>query len=542
MTDTGSEPALAAEPSNDEAYDMVVIGGGINGAGIARDASLRGLKVLLLEARDFGSGTSSWSTRLIHGGLRYLEYAEIHLVRESLHERTRLRKNAGHLVKPVRITIPIYKGGKRGRLLIRLGMIAYDLLSLGKSMPRHRMLTKDELLQSEPGIDANGLLGGAQYFDAQVTYAERLVIENVIAASHSGARVLNYSPVTGFQCHADGMHHLRFHDRFRREQVVVARVIVNASGPWVDRVLSLGDEPMPRLMGGTKGSHIVVGEFQGAPSNAIYVEAGADGRPIFIVPWNEQYLIGTTDIRIDGDPSESRASDEEIAYLIDETNRVFPGAELSVQDIHFAYAGVRPLPFKKKGPESAITRRHIVKLHRGKARGLISIIGGKLTTFRNLAEQTVDRAGKFVGGRIGDCGTRDSYLPGALHLAAAESAAAALDGLSEEGRRRVVDLYGGRVQRLVELAAADADLGKALDADATVLAAEVALAVRDEFAFCLSDIVHRRLMIGLSADLGAHITLAVAAIAATELGWDSEEAERQLSELNAHNARLRRTG
>ncbi len=541
MVESDSEPAVSGERSNDEPYDLVVIGGGINGAGIARDAALRDLKVLLLEARDFGSGTSSWSTRLIHGGLRYLEHAEIHLVRESLHERMRLRKNADHLVKPLCITIPIYKGGKRGRFLVRLGMILYDFLSLGKSMPRHRMLTKDELLQHEPGIDADGLLGGAQYFDAQVTYAERLVLENVIAASENGARVLNYSPVTGFQCHEDGIHHVRFNDRLGREQLVGARVIVNASGPWVDQVLSLGDETVPRLMGGTKGSHIVVGEFAGAPESAIYVEASADGRPIFIVPWNGQYLIGTTDIRVDGDPSESRASDDEIAYLIDEANRVFPGAALSAEDVHFAYAGVRPLPFKEKGPESAITRRHIIKVHRGGLRGLISIIGGKLTTFRSLAEQTVDRLGRFLNRKIDDCATRDSSLPGALNLAEAKTATSALDGLSDAGRRRVVDIYGSRVQRLVELAASEADLGNPLDADGTVLAAEVALAVRDEFAWCLSDIVHRRLMIGLSADLGAHITLAVASIAARELDWDSEEAERQLSELNAHNARLRRT-
>jgi glycerol-3-phosphate dehydrogenase len=163
-------------------YDLVVVGGGINGAGIARDAALRGLRVLLLEKNDFGSGTTSWSSRLIHGGLRYLEYAEVPLVFESLHERRRLRQLAPHLVRQLRLNIPIYKQSRRSRLIIRLGMIAYDLLSLRKKVPRHRMLSRDELIELEPGLNQEGLLGSAQYYDAQVTFAERLVIENIIGA------------------------------------------------------------------------------------------------------------------------------------------------------------------------------------------------------------------------------------------------------------------------------------------------------------------------------------------------------------------------
>ena len=176
-------------------FELIIIGGGINGAGIARDAAMRGIKTLLLEANDFGSGTSSWSSRLIHGGLRYLEYGELPLVYESLHERRNLRVIAAHLVQPLRITIPIYKGSKRGRVLIRMGMTAYDILSLGKKLPRHNMLSRDELIDVEPGLNSDGLRGGAQYYDAQVTYAERLVLENIIAAAEAGATVRNYCPV-----------------------------------------------------------------------------------------------------------------------------------------------------------------------------------------------------------------------------------------------------------------------------------------------------------------------------------------------------------
>jgi glycerol-3-phosphate dehydrogenase len=521
-------------------FELIIIGGGINGAGIARDAAMRGIKTLLLEANDFGSGTSSWSSRLIHGGLRYLEYGELPLVYESLHERRNLRVIAAHLVQPLRITIPIYKGSKRGRVLIRMGMTAYDILSLGKKLPRHNMLSRDELIDVEPGLNSDGLRGGAQYYDAQVTYAERLVLENIIAAAEAGATVRNYCPVHEIQL-GPGHHQVRYTANCHGDEVAAAApVIVNAAGPWVDRVLGLGNVPMRRLMGGTKGSHIVVGHFSGAPKDAIYVEAHADGRPIFIIPWNSQYLIGTTDIRVDADPADVRASDDEIRYLIAETNRVFPQANLHPKGIHFAYAGVRPLPYRKKGPESAITRKHIIKKHRGRARGLISIIGGKLTTYRNLAEQVVDRVQKLAGGRISACRTAETQLPGAIGFESAGDKLAGIGSLSAEGCRRISTIYGGRVRRLQELVAAEPGLGKTLDAENTVLTAEIALAVRDEFALKLSDIVHRRLMIGLSADLGAHITLSIAAAAAAELGWSSEDAERQLSVLNAHNARLRR--
>ena len=178
-------------PTSDGHYDVVIIGGGINGAGIARDAALRGLKVLLLEKNDFGSGTSSWSSRLIHGGLRYLEFGEIPLVFESLHERRRLRHVASHLVRRLRLSLPIYRGARRGKALIRLGMIAYDILSIGKEIPNHRMLSRDEIIAREPGLRREGLIGAAQYYDAQVTYAERLVLENVIGAHEAGADVKN---------------------------------------------------------------------------------------------------------------------------------------------------------------------------------------------------------------------------------------------------------------------------------------------------------------------------------------------------------------
>ena len=264
-------------------YDIAVIGGGINGAGIARDAAMRSLKVLLLDKEDFGSGTTSWSSRLIHGGLRYLEYAEIPLVFESLHERRRLREHAPHLIEKLSLIIPVYEDSRRGMFIIRLGMIAYDLLSIGKKVPRHRMLDREALLREAPAILETGLLGGAQYYDAQANYPERIVIENVIAAAAAGADVRNHSPVIGINVREGRVRSLHFVDHASgRELEVSARVIINAAGPWVDRVLSTVNREFAPLMGGTKGSHIIVGEFDGAPASAFYVEAASDGRPFFI--------------------------------------------------------------------------------------------------------------------------------------------------------------------------------------------------------------------------------------------------------------------
>ncbi len=521
-------------------YDLVVVGAGINGAGIARDAALRGLSVLLLEKNDIGSGTSSWSSRLIHGGLRYLEYGELPLVFESLRERRLLRKVAPHLVKRLRLKIPVYKDSRRSLLLIRLGLITYDLLSIGKSIPRHRMLSRKQFLEQEPGVLSEGLVGGASYFDAQVTYAERLVLENAIGAREAGADVRTYSPVIGITVRKGEVCNVQFIDRASQSEIEVrARMVVNAAGPWVDQVLATVNRTMPTLMGGTKGSHIIVSPFAGAPHDAFYVEAAADGRPFFIIPWNGQYLIGTTDLRYDGDPGDASASKEEARYLIAETNRVFPRAGLTLDSINYTYAGVRPLPQRPTGPESAITRRHIIKKHGRQARGLVSVVGGKLTTYRNLAEQVVDFVVRVEKADSEKCITRTRALPGGHSLEEARRRLNELPALSAAGRDRLISIYGGRASRLVDLARSRADLQAVLDSNRSVLAAEVAFAVREEMAVTLVDIVHRRLMIGLGADQGEPLAKAIAELAATELHWDSADTRRELSLLKSYNERLK---
>lgn len=521
-------------------FDVAVIGAGINGAGIARDAALRGLRVIVLEQNDLCSGTSAISSRLIHGGLRYLEYGELPLVFESLRERITLRRIAAHLVKPIRISIPIYESAKRGTLLIRLGMIAYDLLSVGKTVPRHDMLSRSAAIESEPGLQKLGLRGAARYYDAQVTFAERLVLENLLAARLAGAEIRTYSQVIRIRVERGAVASIVVEDSVTGEHREIAvKSIVNAAGPWVDQVLETAARPIPKLIGGTKGSHIVVGSFDGAPSDACYVEAAADGRPFFIIPWNELYLIGTTDIRYDGDLAEIRASRAEIDYLLAETNRVFPAAALGLDDIYYAYAGVRPLPRREKGPESAITRRHIIKNNRKIARGLISIIGGKLTTYRNLAEQTVNRVGKLLGRQLPECRTQDNLLPGAYRLDEARLALESFKGLSAKGVERLLSIYGGRAIELIDLATAEPPLQKTVDEERSVLAAEVVFSIREEMARTLIDIVHRRTMIGLAADQGRALYEVIAAIAADEFGWNDSQRHAELRALHAYSDSFR---
>jgi len=259
-------------------YDLIIIGAGINGAGIARDAAMRGLSVLLLDKNDLGSGTSSWSTRLIHGGLRYLEHGELGLVRESLRERETLLKIAPHLVHPIPIVIPILNGSRRKKSTIRAGMVLYDLLSLQKSLPRHRMLSTEETLRELPGLNSDGLLGAALYYDAQVEFPERLVLENVLSARERSAQCLTYAKVTRISRDSDQCLIVGFETR-GGSQEARAHVVINASGPWIDQVLGNTDSGQPRLIGGTKGSHLIVETFAGAPSKAVYLEAQSDGRP-----------------------------------------------------------------------------------------------------------------------------------------------------------------------------------------------------------------------------------------------------------------------
>ncbi len=549
-------------PSNisNSQFDVIVIGAGINGAGIARDAAMRGLKVLVLDKGDVGGGTSSWSTRLIHGGLRYLEHGEFGLVRESLRERERLLNIAPHLVRPIEMLVPIYENAKRGWWTIRAGMIAYELLSFDKNLPRHQMLSRDETLARVRGINSSGLLGAAAYFDAQVEFAERLVVENALSAIEHGATVVTYARVYKLSVEPDGLYRVEFktavqdldstlQDRTPQGQegglapansanVASAQVVINAAGPWVDELLTQATPASsPRLIGGTKGSHIIVAPFAGAPAPAIYVEAETDGRPFFIIPWNGKVLIGTTDISYSGDLNGVQIDGGEIDYLLRETNRVIPEARLTREHVLYTYSGVRPLPFTNKTDALDITRRHFIRRHPQLDR-LFSIVGGKLTTYRSLAEEAVDLVIRELGRSSPACDTGQAPLPGATvdFQSFSGDFQRQHPGLSEATRDHLLRVYGRRATLVMDLVAEDSSLAEVFDEETGAIAAEVVFVFQREFAQTISDCLLRRTMVGLNSSRGLNALDAVKTIARRQLGWSEsrvkDETEAYRNEIN----------
>ncbi len=400
--------------ANEGAFDALVIGGGIIGAGCARDLASRGLSVALVEARDFGHGTTARSTRLIHGGLRYLEQRDFGMVRESLGERERLLRLAPALVRPLLFVTPLYAGGRHNRALLKVGMTLYDALSFDKSLPGHQTFDAAGVLGLEPGLSSTGLLGGATYYDAQVESPERLCWENVRAAAGDfGAVPVNHASVarllrdkTGRVAGAEVCD-----ERTGTTFPVVARLTVNATGPWVEQTLAkmLGTPASTlapaRFLRRTKGAHLVVPQFT---KHAVVLVAGADGRVFFVVPWRGFSLVGTTDTDFEGDPNDAAADENDVAYLQAETRRHFPDA--NVETIFYAWAGVRALVRERsRGGMSAsqVSRKDKIHDHAtDSVPGLLSVLGGKITAYRAIAEQlgalAVDKLGKGGPSRTAD--------------------------------------------------------------------------------------------------------------------------------------------
>ncbi|HYN83815.1 MAG TPA: glycerol-3-phosphate dehydrogenase [Pyrinomonadaceae bacterium] len=528
-------------------FDLAVVGAGVNGAGLARDAAMRGLDVLLLDKGDLGGGTSAWSTRLIHGGLRYLEHGELRLVRESLRERETLATRvAPHLVRPLPLLIPVYEGQRRGPLVVRAGLVAYDLLSFDKTLDAHRSLSRAEALRLAPGLRAEGLRGAVLYTDAQVEFPERLVLENALDARTHGATVKTHARVTRVTVERGRARAVEYADELTGEAGEArARVVVNASGPWVDEVLEGSRLSRGRLIGGTKGSHVVVARFEGAPRCAVYAEAQRDARPFFVIPWNGRVLVGTTDTRHAGDPGAVRATEEEIAYLLAETNRVVPSAHLTRDDVLYSYAGVRPLPYTEAGAEAAITRRHFTRDHAPEVENFLSVVGGKLTTYRSLAEETTDLVFKKLGRRAPPCETSRVPLPGATLPAGEDSASFSESLVNESGlppatARRLMRVYGTRAREVVEFALGRPLLLPApLAPDSHALAAEIPFAFEREMARTLTDCLMRRTMLGLGDASGLDVVASAAEVAREYFGWDEARVSEEVARFKEYVRRFR---
>lgn len=535
-------------------YDFIIIGGGINGTGIARDAALRGLTVLLLEKNDFGSGTSAYSSRLIHGGLRYLANLELDLVYESLSERELLLKNAPHLVRPLALGLPAYKTGKTPFWMMEMGMWLYDLLSFRKSLPWHKVYGANGFTARYPNILQSGLQGGSVYYDAQVDFPELICVENAIAAQETGhASLFNHAQVIEFDMQDGRIRGVAFEDTLTGQRYrVQAKGVINASGPWLDQVISLTQGPglRPRI-GGTLGTHIVVSRFTGGPDTALYVEAESDGRPFFIIPWRKGfYLIGTTDLPFLGDLDQAAGSLAEVNYLLTETNRVLPQAKLSLSDVLYTYAGVRPLPAVQVDQPGKISRKHWIEDHARDAKnpvqGLISVIGGKLTTYRNLAQATVDYAIRAFdlhlpnGLVVPESQTRHFPLPGGKGIVDIE--AYKVEQVYQASERfdmppavisHLIDLYGSAYRQVLGLTAENGSLKQPLYEGSQDILAQVVYAIREQMACTVSDVMLRRIGCAFDADAGFQSVERVAQCMGQELGWDASKVELEIRQYKS---------
>jgi glycerol-3-phosphate dehydrogenase len=369
-------------------FDLLVIGGGINGAGIARDAALRGLSVALVERDDFASGTSSRSSRLVHGGVRYLEHAFLHLVFEASRERRTLLRIAPDLVHPLHFTWPVYTGSRIPRWKLGAGLWLYDVLALFRNVGRHKRLGRDGILAIEPSLEHDRLLGGATYWDA-ATDDSRLTLANVVDASRAGATVLNYAEVTGLLFDGTAVSGATVHDRINGGTTAIrARAVMNATGPWTDAIRRFENPAERPAVLGTKGVHISVPADRVGNHGALIVLAPQDGREMFVLPAGSHTIIGTTDAPTNEHPDQVRASRADVQYLIDSVNRYFPDAKLTIGDVIAAWAGIRPLIASGNGGDPATASRED-EIVTGPG-GLISVSGGKLTTYRSMSERIVD--------------------------------------------------------------------------------------------------------------------------------------------------------
>lgn len=544
---------LRAEP-----FDVAVIGGGITGAAAARDAASRGLRTALVEARDFGEGTSSRSSRLIHGGLRYLEQFELDLVFEASRERQTLLRIAPHMVRPLEFLFPLYREGRVGRLTMTAGMWLYDALSLFRNIERHQMLSEGDVLWREPTLSTEGLLGGARYFDAQVDDA-RLVLATVRSAVEMGAAAANRltAEILVEEGRASGVS-VRDNAPPSRpsdppgaagraaeaglapEWEIRAGVVVNATGPWTDETARQGGISREPLLRPTRGTHIHVRRDRIGHERALIFESALDGRIMFVLPWGDLTLIGTTDEDYEGLPEDVRPTGADVRYLLDSTNRLFPEAKLTAEDVISAWAGLRPLVAGEPGEdEDEVSREHVVL---EELPGLLTIAGGKLTSHRAMAEEIIDRAVESLvevgAAKPAPSATADRALPGGEFesfedlLGSLQKRAAAI-GLDPSALLLMAEMYGAKADEVLDLAADRPDLRERVVADRPNIGAEIVYSVREEMPVHVEDVAFRRTHLALETEDFATGVARIATIMGEELGWDAIREEMEVERAGA---------
>jgi glycerol-3-phosphate dehydrogenase len=512
--------------------DLLVIGGGITGAGILRDAAMRGLSVGLVEQGDFAAGTSSRSSRLIHGGLRYLEHYQWRLVFEALRERAVLLRIAPHLVRPITFVVPAYRGDRIPRWKLAAGLGVYGLLAIGGNVARPRMFGKAGLLILEPGLRVRGLRGGGLYHDAQCDDA-RLVIATLRSGLAHGGRATNYARVTGLVSEGGKVVGVEAHDLLTGDRATIrARAVINATGPWVDTLRRMEDPGVPALLRLSSGAHVVVPRDRLGHTNAITFTSSVDGRVMFILPWGSLSYIGTTETDFTRSPEQVTASQEEVRYLLRSANALFPQAHLGEEDVLATWAGVRPLLAGHPNvPAGAVSREH--RIVRG-SQGMITVAGGKLTTYRRMAAETVAVA---LSGFPPDAAARHREAPPTDWEPLPGGESAVLDpfiqtgldlGLPPATVERLVRRYGTETAAVYNLIREDRRLLQPIHPDHMAIGAEVVQVTRRELAVRVEDVLDRRIHLGTeTGDGGRAAAPAVAALMGRELGWDTDRIARE---------------
>ncbi|MFB7633992.1 glycerol-3-phosphate dehydrogenase/oxidase [Streptomyces sp. NPDC056149] len=526
-----AQRAKALTQMAERELDVLVVGGGVVGAGTALDAATRGLDTGLVEARDWASGTSSRSSKLIHGGLRYLEMLDFALVREALKERgLLLQRLAPHLVKPVPFLYPLQHRGWE-RLYAGSGVALYDGMSVssghGRGLPVHRHLSHRRALRVAPCLKKDALVGALQYYDAQMDDA-RYVTTLVRTAAAYGAQVANRARVVGFLREGERVVGARVQDvESGAEHEIRARQIVNATGVWTDDTQALIGERGQFHVRASKGIHLVV------PKDRIHSTTGlilrTEKSVLFVIPWGRHWIIGTTDTDWDLDKAHPAASSADIDYLLEHVNTVL-ATPLTRDDVQGVYAGLRPLLAGESDATSKLSREHTVA---HPVPGLVVIAGGKYTTYRVMAKDAVDEAVHGLDARVAECVTEDVPLAGAEGYRAlwnARARIAARTGLHVARIEHLLNRYGSLAEELLQLVVADPTLGRPLAAADDYLRAEVVYACTHEGARHLDDVLTRRTRISIETfDRGTRSAREAAELMAPALGWDSAQIEKEVA-------------
>jgi len=520
-------------------FDIVVVGGGISGAAVAHDAASRGLSVALVDKMDFGGATSAATSKLIHGGLRYLNNLEFGLVRESLQERRRLENIAPNLVYPFPFMIPNYHRLLNNRWVIKAGMILYDILSLdkgwtwdkAKKIPAHFSISRKEALESEPNLNEEGLSAATIYYDCQSISPERLTLAFIKSAVHNGAQVSNYAEVKAFIKGADNsVKGVKVYDRLKNREVdVKGRLTVNCGGPWADIVLSLaGEGENDHSIRRSEGIHLVTRPVVSKYAVALMTEKG---RHFFLIPWRGFTLIGTTDREYEGNPDQYQVTKESVDDFLVEINKTFGGDPITYDDIRYVYGGLRPLVEDQvEGTYESSRRYEIYDNKKDGFDGLITVEGGKYTTSRNLAESVVDLVGKKLEVKLPKSETDKKYLYGCeiTDLAAFfETVNIERNNYDEKTLDYLARHYGTEYDDILKIAGEDSEMTTPVTPDGEILA-EVLFAVRNEMAVTLNDVLFRRTGIGTIGHPGKDVLRRAAELAGKELGWSADEIKKQV--------------